>query len=337
MKLLVTGANGQVGSELALSLTALGNVVAFDRQQCDLSRPQRLPGLIQQVKPDVIVNAAAYTAVNAAEDQHARAMKVNAAAAGVLAQEASKTGALFVHYSSDYVFDGGKDGPYGEDDPPCPLNVYGHSKLAGENVVRQAGGAWLILRTGWVYSGARGHNTLRTILRVLRERQELRMVANQIGIPASRCEEIHLDWIMAQLCERDELRIDGGRTGAPTSAADIARATAAIIEAAVHERAQGCFTSGLLHLTAAGATSWHGFATAVMENAVRHRLVTAGDAPRLVPTADDDNPAMLPNHSRLSGDRLSERYGITLPHWKEGLKEDLARCLEEQELMFEPA
>jgi dTDP-4-dehydrorhamnose reductase len=213
------------------------------------------------------------------------------------------------------------------------LNVYGHSKLAGDNVIRQAGGAWLILRTAWVYSGARGRNILRTILRVLRERQELRMVANQIGIPASRCEEIHLDWIMAQLRERDELPVDGGRTGAPTSAVEIAGATAAIIEAAALERAQGCFTSGLLHLTAAGATSWHGFAKAVLENAVRYRLVAAGDALRLVSTADDDSPAMLPKHSRLSGDRLSQRYGITLPHWREGL----AHCLEEQALTLEPA
>jgi dTDP-4-dehydrorhamnose reductase len=333
MRVLVTGANGQVGSELACSLTAVGDVTAFDRQQCDLSRLQRLPGLIQKVKPDVIVNAAAYTRVNEAEDQHARAMQVNAAAVGLLAQEASRVGALFVHYSSDYVFDGRKDGPYREDDPPCPLNVYGHSKLVGENVIRQAGGAWLILRTAWVYSGARGRNILRTILRVLRERQELRMVANQIGIPASRCEAIHLDWIMAQLREREELLLDDDRTGAPTSAAEIARATAAIIEAAAGERAQGRFTSGLLHLTATGATSWHGFAKAVMENAVRHRLVAAGDAPRLVPTADDDSPAMLPKHSRLSGDRLTQRYGITLPHWREGL----ARCLEEQVLTFEPA
>jgi dTDP-4-dehydrorhamnose reductase len=334
MRLLVTGANGQVGSELACSLTALGDVVSFDHHQCDLSRLQRLPGLIRNMKLDVVVNAAAYTAVNEAEDQPARAMKVNAAAAGVLAQEAARAGALFVHYSSDYVFDGGKDGPYREDDPPCPLNVYGHSKLAGENAIRQAGGAWLVLRTGWVYSGARGRNILRTILRVLRERQELRMVANQIGLPASRCEEIHLDWIKAQLRERDELRIDHGRTGAPTSAAEIATATAAIIEAAMRERAEGCFTSGLFHLTAAGATTWHGFAEAVLENAVRHRLAAAADAPRLVPTADDDRLAMLPKHSRLSGDRLAQSYGIILPHWRESL----ARCLEEEQaLMFEPA
>jgi dTDP-4-dehydrorhamnose reductase len=333
MKLLVTGAKGQVGSQLACSLADLGDVVALDRQQCDLTRLERLSGFVRKIKPDVIVNAAAFTAVDEAEDEHAQAMKVNGAAAGVLAQEARKIGALLVHYSSDYVFDGSKDGPYTEDDPPNPLNIYGHSKFAGENAIRQAGGAWLILRTGWIYSGARGRNILRTILRVLREREELRLVADQIGAPASRSEEIHLDGIMSLLRDRDELRVDGERIGAPTSASGIAGATAAIIDAAARESAQGRFASGLFHLTASGATTWHGFARAIMDNAVRHGLATAG-APRLVAIGGDNGRAMLPLHSRLSGNRLRERYGITLPHWKEGL----ARCLEEQVLTsFEPA
>jgi dTDP-4-dehydrorhamnose reductase len=326
MKLLVTGANGQIGSELAYSLKTLGEVVALDRRQCDLSRPDLLPFIVRKARPDVIVNAAAYTAVNDAEDAHEPAMLVNGAAVGVLAQEARAAGALLVHYSSDYVFDGSKDGPYTEDDPPYPLNIYGHSKLSGENAVRQAGCAWLILRTGWVYSATHGRNVLRTILRVLRERNELRMVANQIGTPASRREEVDLDGIVAQLYEREELRIDAHRTGAPTSATEIAEATAAIIEAAAREESrQGKFPSALYHLTASGSTSWHGFAKAVMERAIRLGLAAAGDAPHLVPVAGDDHQAMLPHHSRLSGEQLRRRYNITLPHWKEGL----AYCLAE--------
>jgi dTDP-4-dehydrorhamnose reductase len=334
MRLLVTGATGQIGSELACSLTALGDVVALDRQQCDLLRPEQLSALICSLRPDVIVNAAAYTAVNDAEDEHARAMRVNGTAVGVLAQEARKAGVLLVHYSSDYVFDGSKDAPYTEDDSPCPLNIYGHSKLAGENAIRQAGGAYLILRTGWVYSATRGRNVLRTILRVLRERDELRVVVNQIGNPTSMREQDHLDTIFDQLREREELRIEADRTGAPTSAAEIAETTAAIIEAAMRESRQGRFTSGLFHLTSSGATSWHGFAKTVMESATRHGLVKPGDAPRLIPVASDDHRAMLPMHSRLAGDRLRQRYGITLSHWKEGL----ALCLEEEVLAScEPA
>jgi dTDP-4-dehydrorhamnose reductase len=329
---MLIGANGQVGSELASSLLALGNVAALDRQQCDLLRPERFAGLIRGVKPDVIVNAAGHTAVNEAEDEHEQAMKVNGAAVAALAREAKRAGALFVHYSSDYVFDGCKDGPYTEDDPPCPLNVYGHSKLAGETAIRQAGGDFLILRTGWVYSATRGRNVLRTILRMLRERDELRIVTRQIGSPASRCEEIHLDWIRAQLREREELRVDADRTGAPTSAVEIAEATAAVVEAAWRESRQGRFASGLYHLTASGTTTWHGFAKAVLESAVRHGLAAAG-APRLVAVASDERKAMLPKHSRLSGDRLRKRYGIALPHWKEGL----ALSLEEEVLACEPA
>jgi dTDP-4-dehydrorhamnose reductase len=334
MRLLVTGANGQLGSELACCLPSLGDVVALDRRQFDLLRPERFAALVRSVKPDVVVNAAAYTAVDEAEFELERAMKVNGVAAGILAQEARKAGALFVHFSSDYVFDGSKDTPYTEDDPPCPLNVYGHSKLAGENAVRQAGGAWLMLRTGWLYSATRGRNVLRTILHLLRECVELRIVANQIGEPASRCEAIHLDWIKEQLREREELRIDAGRIGAPTSAVEIAEATAALIEAAWRESRQGRFTPGLYHLTASGATSWHGFARAVMESAARHGLAPAGAAPRLVPVTADEGRAMLPMHSRLAGDRLRQRYGIALPHWKEGLH----LCLEEEVLATcEPA
>jgi dTDP-4-dehydrorhamnose reductase len=333
MKLLVTGTNGQVGSELVYSLRAIGEVVAFDHPRCDFTRPEQFAGLFERVKPDVVVNAAAYTAVNAAEDEQSLAMMVNGTAVARLAREAKKAGAVLVHYSSDFVFDGSKDGLYTENDAPRPLNVYGHSKLAGENAVRQVGGAYLILRSGWIYSRTRGRNVLRTVLRFLRERRELRFVAGQIGKPASTGERRHLDEILGLLRDRDELRFDAERIGAPTSAAEIAEVTKALIEAALRERSQGRFEPGLYHVTASGMTTWHGFANAIMETALRHGLARHATAPCLVPVGADDGPAMLPRHSRLSGERLRQRYGITLPHWKEGL----ALCLEDELLALEPA
>jgi dTDP-4-dehydrorhamnose reductase len=334
MKLMVTGADGQIGWELGRSLAALGNVVALNRQQCDLWRSDRLQSLIRHVKPDVIVNAAAYTSADDAEREEAHATKVNGSAVGVLAREAAKAGALLVHYSCDCVFDGRKDSPYTEDDPPRPLSALGRSKLAGEQAARQAGGPHLILRTGWVYS-TRGRNILRKILRLLRERDELRIVADQIGKPATVTEAADLRTFMAQLREREELPVVDDQTGAPTSAADIAEATASLIEAATRESANGRFASGLFHVTASGATSWHGFAKAALEGASRYGLVGSGDVPRLVPVASEDWPhgAAVPKNAQRSGDRLRQRYGITLPHWKDGL----AMCFEEEVGTFEPA
>jgi dTDP-4-dehydrorhamnose reductase len=293
MKLMVTGADGQVGWELRRSLAALGSVIALDRSQCDLSQPSLLPDLVRRLKPDVIVNAAAYTAVDGAEREETLATTVNGAAAGVLAQEAARTGALLIHYSTDYVFDGRKDGPYAEDDPPCPINAYGRSKLAGEVAVRQAGGSWLVLRTSWVY-GIRGRNFLRTMLALMRDLDELRIVADQIG--------------------------------APTWASEIAQATAAVIESSAHERTEGRFASGLFHLTASGATSWHGFAAAILNGAMRHALLAARPALRLIPVASEDylRPAARPKNSRLAGERLRLRFGVALPEWEEGLSLCLA-------------
>ncbi len=293
MKLVVTGATGQVGWELRRSLAVLGEVIALDRAQCDLAQPERVPDVIRGLKPDVIVNAAAYTAVDDAERDEELATIINGRAPGILAREAARAGALMIHYSTDYVFDGCKATPYSEDDPPCPVNAYGRSKLAGETAVARTGGEWLILRTSWVY-GARGRNFLRTMLPLLRERDELRVVADQVG--------------------------------APTWSKEIAQATAAMIEAAAHERAEGRFASGLLHLTASGATSWHGFAGAILEGATRHALL-GGRAPRLVPVASEDypRPAARPKNSQLSGERLRERFGIALQGWEEGL----GQCLDE--------
>ena len=294
MRLLVTGARGQVGWELSRSLMPLGDVVALDRRQCDLSRPELLPSLIRSIKPDVIVNAAAYTAVDKAEREEKLAMTVNGTAVGVIAEEARKAGIVLVHYSTDYVFDGGKQTPYSEEDVPNPINAYGRSKLAGDVAVRQVGGAYAVLRTSWVYAG-RGHNFLGTILRLAGEREELRIVDDQIG--------------------------------APTWARDIADATALIIRAVCQEQAQGQFASGLFNLTASGATSWHGFAKAILEDATRYALLPAQHLPQLKPIPSEEYPvaAARPKNSRLAVDRISMRFGIALPDWKQGL----ARCIEE--------
>ena len=294
MRLLVTGARGQVGWELSRSLMPLGDVVALDHAQGDFSRPELLPGLIRSIKPDVIVNAAAYTAVDKAEREEKLATTVNGTAVGVIAEEARKAGILLVHYSTDYVFDGAKQTPYTEEDAPNPINVYGRSKLAGDIAVRQAGGTYVILRTSWVYAG-RGHNFLDTILRLASEREELRIVDDQIG--------------------------------APTWARDIADATVLIIRAICQEQAQGQFASGLFNLTASGATSWHGFAKAILEDATRYALLPAQHLPQLkpIPSEEYPTPAARPKNSRLAGDRISKRFGIALPDWKQGL----ARCIEE--------
>ncbi len=294
MRLLLLGPNGQVGWDLTRSLMPLGEVVALDRQQCDLSQPERLPALVRDISPAVIVNAAGYTAVDQAEGEEQLAMTVNCIAAGVLAEQARACGALLVHYSTDYVFDGTKETPYLEDDAPYPINAYGRSKLAGEIAVRQAGAAYLIFRASWIYA-ARGRNFVRTILRLAAERDELRIVTDQVGTP---------NW-----------------------ARNIADATAHAVRQAVAERVGSSFVPGVYHLTASGTTSWYGFAEAILKYATRSGLVDAHRLPRLRPitTEDYQTSAVRPKNSRLGGNRLSERFGIVLPDWKQGL----ALCLEE--------
>ena len=297
MRLLVIGANGQIGWELTRSLLPLGEVIALDRERCDLTRPEKLPEIIRDARPDVLVNAAGYTAVDKAEDDERMATLVNGTAAGVMAQEARRLGALMVHYSTDYVFDGTKDGAYVEHDPPHPLNAYGRSKLAGEAAVREAAGDHLILRTSWVYA-ARGHNFLNTILRLAREREELRVVADQVG--------------------------------APTWARNIADATAEVIRCAQRERHRPQFKSELLHMSAAGATSWHGFAQAIVNKA--HAAGVLGSLPviRAISSAEHPAAAVRPKSSRLCGDRLRERFGVALPDWTDGL----AACLADASLQL---
>lgn len=294
MKLLVTGATGQVGWELARSLMPLGEVVALDRAACGLTSPETLAAVVEAVAPEAIVNAAAYTAVDRAEDEEALATTINGTAVGVLAAAARRRGALFIHYSTDYVFDGRGSAPIAENTPVCPLNAYGRSKLAGEVAVRESGADALILRTTWVYA-RRGKNFLRTMLRLAAEREELRVVADQFG--------------------------------APTWARNIADATAQLIPRALAERQAGRFEPAILNLTSAGQTSWHGFAVALIEGARRLRPDLGLKAQRVLPIAAADYPlpAPRPANSRLDNDALARRYGLRLPPWEQAM----VRCLED--------
>jgi dTDP-4-dehydrorhamnose reductase len=292
MKLVLTGANGQLGWELRRSLAALGDIAAPDRSQLDLARPEHVAAAVRDLHPAVIVNAAAYTAVDKAEEESGLAMTVNGTAAGVLAEEARRAGTLLVHYSTDYVFDGAKDAPYEEEDPPRALNSYGRSKLAGEIAIRQAGCDHLILRTSWLYA-ARRQNFLRTMLRLARERDELRVVADQFG--------------------------------APTWAREVADATGRILQRAIAERGAGSFQSGTFHLASAGTATWHGFAAAILDEALRLSLLQRPPRLTAISTADYPLPAARPRNSRLDCGRVKTRYGVRLPDWREGV----ARCLAE--------
>jgi dTDP-4-dehydrorhamnose reductase len=290
---MVLGANGQIGWELIRSLTPLGDVIAVDRTGCDLARPDTIPVAIRSARPDVLVNAAGYTAVDRAETDEALAMLVNATAVGVIGEEARKAGALLVHYSTDYVFDGAKPRPYVEDDPPAPLNAYGRSKLAGEVALREAGGDHLILRTSWVFASRR-HNFLETVLRLAHERDELRIVADQVG--------------------------------SPTWARDIAEATVRVVARAQRERSERQFTSDVLHVAAAGATTWHGFAEAIVERACGS--VPSRPAVRAITTDELAAPARRPRNSQLCCERLRRRFGVALPDWTAAL----ATCLDDKNL-----
>jgi dTDP-4-dehydrorhamnose reductase len=254
-----------------------GECIAVTRRDCDLADTESLRALINRVRPEVIVNAAAYTAVDKAENDREICFAVNAAAPAVMAAEAAALGAKLVHYSTDYVFDGTKTEPYVEADPTAPRNIYGASKLAGEQGIIKAGGQFLILRTSWVYSN-HGANFLNTMLRLGAERPELRIVADQHG--------------------------------APTSADAIAEATARILNSA----SAGQWVSGVHHMTAAGATTWYGFATAIFARA-------RGPIPALVPigTADYPTPAARPANSVLSNGKFARSFGFHLPPWEQQL------------------
>jgi len=284
MKIMLTGANGQVGWELARSLMPLGEVVALTRNQCDLSRPETIPGVVQQIKPDIIVNAAAYTAVDKAEQEEALATTINGTAVGVLAEQAKAHNALLIHYSTDHVFDGTKPTPYTEDDTPNPVNAYGRSKLVGEQAIVSSGCDHIILRTSWVYA-ARGNNFLRTILRLAQEREELRIVADQYG--------------------------------APTWARNIADATAHILADAQHRRQAGNFTSGIYHLCASGKTTWHGFTRAIIEHArqVAPAINIKTENVVAITTQDYPLPAARPANSQMLTSHQITGTGLIMPEW----------------------
>jgi dTDP-4-dehydrorhamnose reductase len=299
--ILLTGKNGQVGGELMRLLPQLGEMVALGRDQLDLSNPTDIRRSIREVRPQLIVNAAAYTSVDQAETDETTARAVNAEAPGLIAEEAKKIGAALIHYSTDYVFDGTKKSPYDETDSVNPINVYGRSKLAGEQAIRRSGVAHLIFRTSWVYA-TRGRNFLLTILRLATEREELRIVSDQVG--------------------------------APTCASEVAAATTKILTRLL--RNDGVFlsleVSGTYHMSAAGQTTWYDFAKTILEKpeAGSGRLewlagATQGRrlmARRVIPisTKEFGSPTPRPAYSILSNSRLNQTFGVALPDWHDHLQ-----------------
>jgi dTDP-4-dehydrorhamnose reductase len=286
VKALVVGCTGQVGWELRHKLVCLGPVTGVDYPQVDFTQPDSIRQAVRAAAPAVIVNAAAYTAVDKAESEPELAMAINGTAPGVLAEEAKRLGSVLVHYSTDYVFDGAKQGPYVESDVPHPLNVYGRTKLAGDEAIQAVGGDYLILRTSWVY-GARGNNFLLTMLRLARERAELRIVDDQIG--------------------------------SPTTSECIAQATAGILAQVLGPAAGGLKgRSGIYNLTCAGETTWFGFARALLTKSAASHGFTV---PNLIPitTGEFPRPAKRPANSRLRCQRVEETFGVVMPDWEEAL------------------
>jgi dTDP-4-dehydrorhamnose reductase len=284
MKILLTGKNGQVGYELERSLQGLGEIIAVDRSQMDLANLDQVRGVIRAVKPALIVNAAAYTAVDKAESEPELAMRINGEAPGVMAEEAKKLGAAMIHYSTDYVFDGTKTTPYVETDPTCPINVYGHTKLAGEQAIQAADIPHLILRTSWVY-GMRGKNFLLTILRLAQERDELHIVADQVG--------------------------------SPTWCRTVAEATARVVITMDERKITDLWAerSGIFHLASQGQTTWFDFARAILENTL------IGKMPEMVPikTSEYLTPARRPAYSVMSSQRFGDFF-CNMPSWEKSLK-----------------
>ena len=300
-RILLIGKNGQVGHDLQRLLPAYGELTAVDRQQLDLAAPDAIRRGVQEIRPQIIINAAAYTAVDQAEKDELAARAINAIAPGILAEQAKQVGAALIHYSTDYVFDGTKTTPYEEDDAPNPLGAYGRTKLEGEQAIRDSGVAHLIFRTAWVYS-TRGKNFLLTILRLATQREELRIVNDQIG--------------------------------APTLSHELAEATAKVLSqlpamknASMDESLAGL--GGTYHMTAGGATNWYEFATTILDDASASiqgkkpawLLTALNGAPlvtrRVVPitTVEYPTPARRPPYSVLSNERLAKTFGIRLPDW----------------------
>lgn len=299
MRVLVTGAHGQLGADMVELLAGRAEVVACDRAALDLADAAAITERVRSARPALIVNAGAYTAVDRAESEVDQARAVNARAPEVLAAEAKRAGALLVHYSTDYVFDGTKATAYVEDDPTAPLNAYGATKLEGERAVAASGCDHLILRTTWIYA-PRGKNFLLTMLRLGAEREELRVVDDQRGAPTTSRE----------LARATLALVSGAGAAGALSADGIARAAA---------------RSGLYHATAAGETTWFGFAQAIFA-AWSKRAGPSFKPPRLVPIATRDypTPALRPANSVLSNARLNAAFGVTLADWRAGLAEAVA-------------
>lgn len=291
--ILVTGANGQVGFELQRSLASLGKVAAVTRADMDLASEASILAALKEHRPAIIVNPAAYTAVDRAESDREQALAVNAAAPGIMARWAADNGAWLVHYSTDYVFDGAKTTPYVETDTINPQSVYGESKWLGEEAVRAAGARHVILRTSWVY-GHHGNNFLKTILRLAQERDSLNIVADQVG--------------------------------APTSAALIADVSHTIVERSTGLDIPSDF-AGTYHLTAQGNTSWHGYAAHIVRtaSAANIRLALALDALKPISTEEYPTPAKRPANSRLDCTKLKDRFALTLPVWQEDVEDVVNR------------
>lgn len=301
-KILLAGKTGQIGRDLVPLLDRVGDLTALDRQQLDLSKPDEIRRAIRTARPHLVVNAAAYTAVDRAESDEPAARSINAVAPGVMAEEAKKLGALLVHYSTDYVFDGTKGQPYDEDDPPNPLSVYGRTKLEGERAIQQIGPAYLILRTAWVYA-REGRNFLLTVLRLATEKEELRIVCDQVG--------------------------------APTWSREIAAATAGILSQ-LWERSggvqRGPEIKGIYQMTAGGETNWFNFARAILglassqtpvadwfAAATKNRPLIARHVVPIA-TAEYPTPARRPAYSVLANRKLNDKFGIRLPDWEAQLR-----------------
>ncbi len=286
-KILILGQRGQVAWELQRTLASLGNITVLGSGQLDLANPDQIREQVRSIQPDMIVNAAAYTAVDKAESESDLCMSINGIAPGILAELARESQALLVHYSTDYVFDGTKNSPYLETDLTNPLSVYGASKLAGEQAIIQVDCAHLIFRTTWVY-GNRGKNFLLTILRLAAERKELKIVADQIG--------------------------------SPTWSRSISEATAQIIAQCRHDRSS---IKGLYNLSAAGTTSWHGFANQIVDRSrsINPELALAIDQIFPIPATDYPTPAQRPANSVLDNCKIMADFGVQLPDWKLSLEQ----------------
>lgn len=295
-RFFITGANGQLGFELQRALAPLGLVIAADRHTCDLSSPDSIRAAVRAAKPDVIFSAGAYTAVDKAESEPDLAHAVNAAAPGILGEEAAKLGAPVIHYSTDYVFDGTKASAYCEEDATNPLGIYGKTKLAGEIALAASTDAHLIFRTSWVF-GTHGKNFLKTILRLASTREELRIVADQFG--------------------------------APTGAALLADVSAHVAARYLRDGAKN-FPFGLYHLTASGETSWHGLARHIVAkaHAAGHRLQATPERILPITTPEYPTPAARPANSRLDTSKFRTAFGLQLPDWSHGVDQVLDVLLE---------